>query len=59
MQPCNEINKKTETGTKCHIDDPLSVFAPAITLFSMSKGGVQRWELRSFCATKMVTELYF
>lgn len=43
MQLCNEINdkrNKTEMGTKCHTDDPLSVFAPAIMLLSMSKGEV-------------------
>lgn len=62
MQLCNEINNKrnsTETGTKCHTDAPLSVFAPAIMFLSMSKGEVQRWELRSLCAIKMVTDLCF
>lgn len=48
-----------EKGTKCHTDVWLSVFAPAIIFLYMSKGEVYRWELRSFYAFKMVTDICF
>lgn len=46
-------------NTMPHSDVQLSVFAPAITFLSMSKGKIHRWELRSFCAIKMVADLCF